>query len=93
MQRETEFAEFLRQEASINSEKAVASRLARARKAEKILGRGLDSIVQEDDLMYDSLLILRQNEDPAHAPMQNALRKYYKMCRGREFPQLRYYRR
>ena len=43
--------------------------------------------------MYDSLVQLKPHEDPAHTPMQNALRKYYKFVNGKEFPQLRYYKR
>jgi hypothetical protein len=36
---------------------------------------------------------LKPHEDPAHTPMQNAVRKYYKLVNGKEFPQLRYYKR
>ena len=93
MLRESEFAEFLRKEQTIRSEKAVASRMSKARKASEILGRNLDEVTADDDLMYDSLLILKYCEPTSHAPFQNALRKYYKMCRGREFPQLRNYGR
>ena len=93
MQRESEFKTFLMQEKTITSKKAVDSRLAKARKAELILGFQLDNIVADDDLMYDSLVALKPHEDPAHTPMQNALRKYYKMVNGKTFPQLRYYRR
>lgn len=93
MNRETEFAHFLMAEKTITSEKAVASRMSKARKAESILGMSLDRVVSDDDLMYDSLLALRSQEDPAHAPMQNVVRKYYKFCNGTEFPQLRYYQR
>ena len=93
MQRESEYKTFLMLEKTITSKKAVDSRLARARKAESILGCQFDTIVADDDLMYDSLMALKPHEDPAHTPMQNALRKYYKMVNGKEFPQLRYYRR
>lgn len=93
MQRETEYRDFLMQEKSITSMKAVDSRMAKARKAEIILGQQLDTVVSDDDLMYDSLVALKPHEDPAHTPMQNAVRKYYKMVNGKEFPQLRYYKR
>ena len=93
MQRESEFQTFLMQEKTINSKKAVDSRMSKARKAEIILGRQLDAIVSDDDLMYDSLVALKPHEDPAHTPMQNAVRKYYKFVNGKDFPQLRYYKR
>ena len=93
MQRESEFQTFLMQEKTINSKKAVDSRMSKAREAEIILGRQLDAIVSDDDLMYDSLVALKPHEDPAHTPMQNAVRKYYKFVNGKDFPQLRYYKR
>ena len=58
MQRESDYKAFLMQEKTITSKKAVDSRMARARKAESILGQQLDIIVADDDLMYDSLAIL-----------------------------------
>lgn len=93
MKRESEFENFLLREKTINSPKAVVSRMSKARKAEGILGHELDFIVADDDLMYDSLIALKPHEDPAHTPMQNAVRKYYKFQNGKEFPQLRYYKR
>ena len=93
MQQEKQFELFLANEPTINSSKAVASRMAKARKAEAILGKPLEAIVSDDDTMYDSLMALKPHEDPAHTPMQNAVRKYYKFCKGKEFPQLRYYNR
>ena len=79
------------QEKSISSKKAVATRMSKARKAEEILGNDLDAFVTDDNVMYDSLIALKPHEDPAHTPLQNVLRKYYKFINGKEFPQLRYY--
>ena len=90
---ERQFEVFLRNDPQIISEKAVASRMSKARKAEAILGRDLDIIVRVDHDMYDALIKLRANEDNTHSPMQNALRKYYIFKNGKEFPQLRYYHR
>jgi len=56
-----------------------------AAKAEKILGKSLDAVVIDDDTMYESLLELQQHEDPAHNPMQNTVRKYYKFINDKEF--------
>ncbi len=93
MVKEQEFERFLMQEKSISSLKAVASRMSKARRAAEILGKKLDIVVADDDLMYDSLTVLRSHEDPSHAPLSNALRKYYKFINGKEFLQLRYYHR
>jgi len=87
------FYDFLLSEKTISSEKAVMSRIAKAKAAERILGMELDKVVADDDLMYDSLIKLSYNEDPAHTPMQNAVRKYYKFTHGKEFPRMKDYRR
>lgn len=92
MNYEDKFYEFLLSEKTITSEKAVRSRMAKARKAEQILNTCLDDVVANDDRMFESLVLLSQNEDPAHTPMQNAVRKYYKFIKGHEFPRLKNYR-
>ena len=91
MKQEYDFKKFLSCEPSITSEKAVISRMVKARKAEEILGKELDTVVSDDDTMYESLIELQPREDPAHTPMQNAVRKYYKFTNGREFPRLKNY--
>ena len=87
------FYDFLLSEKTISSKKAIASRIAKAKAAETILNMELDQVVSDDDLMYDSLVKLSYNEDPAHTPMQNAVRKYYKFINGKEFPRMKNYRR
>lgn len=93
MQREKQFEEFLRNDPKIKSEKAVASRMVKARKAEMILGKLLDVVVSNDDTMYDALITLKSCDNSAHSPMQNAVRKYYEFFNGKQFPQLRYYKK
>lgn len=91
---EAQFREFLGNDPSITSkDKAVQSRVTKAGKAQDILGKSLNEVVANDDLMYDSLVALQAHEDPKHNPMQNAVRKYYIFKNGRAFPQLRYYKR
>lgn len=90
---ESDFMTFLFNDPKIESDKAVASRMARAKKAERVLGMDLDSVVVSDDRMYDALVKLHQNEYPTHGPMQNALRKYYIFKNGKEFPRLKIYKR
>lgn len=45
------------------TDKAIGSRLSRARRVERILRRDLDEIVSDDDLTYAALLALKA--DPA----------------------------
>lgn len=90
---EREFEVFLYADPQIKSDKAVTSRMARARKAERILNSSLDTVAASDDLTYDSLITLKQHENPRNAPLSNALRKYYIFRNGKEFPKLRFYRR
>ncbi|MBQ6566409.1 MAG: hypothetical protein IJL80_05085 [Treponema sp.] len=85
------FRSFLEEDPSITSEKAIASRILKLADAEKILGRDVDEIVESDDLMYASLTELRNHEDIAHSPRQNALRKYYTFRTGKEFSRLKGY--
>lgn len=68
------------------TEKSIAHRMTKARKAEEILNCTLDSIVDDDEKMYHALVKLQENENPAHNPMQNALRKYYIFKNSKEFP-------
>lgn len=88
---EKEFELYLHHDVKINSKKAVASRMAKARKAEFLLSQSLDAVVASDNAMYMALLKLRENENPAHGLMQNALRKYYIFKNGKEFPRLSHY--
>lgn len=68
---------------------AIQTRIRWAHEDERILGTTLDDIVADDQRMRDALLRLRQIPgERSHAPRQNALRKYYRMVRGREFPRL-----
>jgi len=75
------------------SEKAVASRLSRARKAEEILGTDLDEVVADDDMMFRALVFLRDDEREHNGNLQNAVRWYYRSVNGRRFPRLGDYAR
>ena len=74
-------------------ENGVSFRMSKARKAEEILGRSLDSITADDEAMYQALVRLQVKEDPKHNPMQNALRYYYRFRNGRAFPTKKDYER
>lgn len=89
--RKHDFQIFLSNEPSITSDKAVASRMVKARKAEELLGKSLDIVVSDDDTMYESLIELNPHETHARIPLQHAVRKYYKFINIREFPRLKSY--
>lgn len=73
-------------------EKGVSSRMVKARKAERILNASLDTVVVDDDTMYEALLKIGE-QDNLRSSMQNAVRYYYRFINGRAFPQLRDYER
>ena len=89
--REHDFATFLNGEPSISSDKAVTTRIRHARKAERIIGIDLDMVVSSDDATFEALEKLKSTDSRAHAPMQNAVRKYYKFRNGRGFPRMKDY--
>lgn len=87
------FEAFLLADPQIKSEKAVATRMSKARKVEELLGISLDKVVASDNLTYDSLVKLKTLENPKNAPFSNALRKYYIFRNGKEFPRLNNYKK
>jgi hypothetical protein len=90
---EKEFERFLENDPNLTGKNGIPFRLSKGRKAEEVLGVSLDTIVANDDSMYDALMKLKPLENPAHNPMQNALRKYYIFKNNREFPRLSQYKR
>lgn len=89
--REQDFIIFLRADPNITSQHNIKRRVRHAKKAEVFLGTSLDVTVADEDLMYESLVELRKHENILRGHMQNAGRKYYKLCNGKDFPQLRDY--
>lgn len=73
------------------TEKAINSRITKGLKAEEILGMDFDTIVNDDDKMYEALKKLRDYENPNHAPLSNSLRRYYEAINEKEFPRLNAY--
>lgn len=68
--------------------KAIAARLSRARRVERILREDLDRIVSDDDRTYSALLALKASPSERGGNMQNALRWYYRAVNGRDFAKL-----
>lgn len=59
---EDKFEEFLIKDSNVTSkDKAVKTRLSKARAVEKMLGENLDFIVADDDKMYNALLLINSN--------------------------------
>lgn len=74
------------------TERAIAKRLVEAARAEVAVREAisLETIVRDDGLMLFALKYLRALPGKKqHDPMGNALRKYYQMVNGREFPRVR----
>ena len=89
--REVMFEKFLVNESSISSDAAVRTRMRKAQEAEDILKCSLDTVVSNDDTMFEALQLLQNHEDSVHNRLQNALRKYYKFVNNKEFPRMKSY--
>lgn len=81
----------LRDESITSKEKAVASRLSKARKVEDFLGTSFDKIVQDDELMRKSLISIKRGMGDTHGVLSNTLRKYYFYENGKQFPRIKEY--
>ena len=91
---ENQFEAFLLDDVNIESkEKAVASRVSKARAIERELDKSLDEIVGDDRSMYNALVIIKGRMNDKSGAYSNALRKYYIFKNGREFPRLSAYER
>ncbi len=71
------------------TEKAVVSRIAKAKQTEKILNTSLENIVSTDGNMLRALEALSHVKANQHGVLVNAVRKYYEMRRGRKFPKVK----
>lgn len=89
---ETTFEEFLSREETITSkDKAVRTRMSKARAVEKMLGKSLDFVVDDDEKMYKALLLINTEMNNKSGAYSNTLRKYYTFKTGKEFPRLNKY--
>ena len=86
--RESEFRSFLEKRYTSN---AVNTRVSKGNAVEELLGKSMDTIVSNDETMYQALVDLEKYDDPKRNPRQNALRKYYEFVNGREFPKKKAY--
>lgn len=90
---EDKFEEFLIKDSNITSkDKAVRTRLSKARAVEEMLGENLDFIVTNDDKMYNALLLINSNMNNGNGAYSNALRKYYIFKNQKEFPRISDYK-
>lgn len=89
---EAAFEDFLSKDVMITSkDKAVRTRMSKARAVEKMLDENLDSVVNNDEKMYNALLLINSNMNNKSGAYSNALRKYYLFKNGKEFPRLSNY--
>ncbi len=92
--REEEFTKFLNQDNNIISkDKAVKSRLSKARSVEKKFNIDLDYIVKDDNRMFDLLVKIKDEFSDSNGAKQNAVRKYYTFVNKRTFPTLDNYQK
>ena len=71
------------------TDKAIDSRINRARAAERILQRDLDYVVSTDEKMYSALVELRSDSSERKTGrLQNAVRWYYRAKNGKDFPKI-----
>lgn len=83
------FEKALLADPSITSkDKAVSTRLSKARAVEKKLDIDLESIVADDYKMYQLLLEINNRLKNENGAYSNTVRKYYFYRRGKEFPSL-----
>ncbi|MWC28716.1 hypothetical protein [Paenibacillus sp. MMS18-CY102] len=86
---EEEFRRFLENDPSITSEKAVNSRMSRARRIEQEFKINIDYTVRDDDRMYAALLNVKDKDSAGN--FQNVIRKYYIFINSKKFPTLSTY--
>ena len=91
--REFEFRTYLEHAEKIYSKnKAINSRISRANIAEEILDVSLDSVVTDDNRMYEALIRIKTDSRERNGNIQNAVRWYYKFINGKEFPRLTHFK-
>jgi len=91
--RESDFTEYLNNDPNIKSKvKAVNSRLSKARLVERQFEASLDSIVADDNLMFQTLCRIKKEMNDTNGNISNAVRKYYLFLNGKEFPPLSQWR-
>lgn len=92
--REKEFEDFLIDDKNIISKtKAVRSRINKCRMIERHFDKSLDLIVSDDDIMYRTLLRIKNEMKDANGNISNALRKYYQFYNNKIFPTLDEYKK
>jgi hypothetical protein len=93
--REEQFISFLEKDSNIESkDKAVKSRISKARRVEGQFHVNLDVVVRDDQSTFELLKKLRESIDlVANGSYGNAVRKYYKFVNQKDFPTLAQYQR
>ena len=91
--RESDFEDLLIKDTNIVSKtKAVRSRINKGRMIERHFDISLDIIVEDDDMMYQTLIRIKNEMKDTNGNISNALRKYYQFANSSVFPTLSTYR-
>lgn len=92
--RESDFESYLLADENIKSKvKAVRSRINKARMIERHFELSLDNIVNNDDVMYETLLRIKAEMKDTNGNISNSLRKYYIFANNKNFPTLSNYKK
>lgn len=90
---EKEFEDFLVNDSNIISKtKAVRSRINKGRMIERHFDMSLDIVVDNDNIMYQTLIMIRNEMKDTNGNISNALRKYYQFANNKIFPTLKAYK-
>jgi len=86
---EAQFEKYLLADENITSkDKAVSTRMSKARAVEKALNVSLDTIVSDEIAMYQALCNINSLMKNQNGAYSNALRKYYAFRNNKTFPQI-----
>ena len=66
---------------------------SKARLVERHFDICLDTIVSDDEKMFDTLVRIKQEMKDTNGNVSNALRKYYEFSNGKRFPTLAEYQK
>ncbi len=86
MKKEGQFKIFLKRRKG-HSDKGIKSRVALIKTVEKEYSLEIDDVVKDDEKTYLLLCKIKKNQD-RNGRKQNAVRAYYEMNNGKEFPKL-----
>ncbi len=83
----------MKDSAITSKEKAIRSRISKAKAVEEFIGFSYDSIIHDDKKVYAALIKIKDGMNDSHGNFSNTLRKYYQNMHGKPFKQLKTFER